>query len=192
MSGIAGKINFNISRGNPNSNSDLREAPSKNFDLDMDQSELLYELLEEQKNGGKKVPVSYSVIFVLISLCIVGISSSLIYLNLLVEKTLLSVAYLLLMWFAGMNQGVHNKAYMWADRFCAFAIFLLNTFFYVRAMPWWTITYALLIFFSFTVLEYNFKKLTLHMWEIYINIWHIGIIILIYFGPISLEQKNLF
>ena len=192
MSGIAGKINFDIITQNPNPNSDLLEAPSKNFDLDLDQSELIYKLYQRAANGGKKVPISYSVIFVLISLSMIGISTSFVYLNLPVEKTLLSVAYLLLMWVAGMNQGCHNKAYKWADYFCAFAIFLLNTFFYLRYMPWGTITYALLLFFGFTLLEINFKKITLQMYEIYINIWHIGVIVLIYLGPVSLEQKNLF
>lgn len=191
MSGIAGKINFDIIQ-NPNSNSDLREAPSKKFALEMDQSELIYKLYQRAENGGKKVPISYSVIFVLISMCIVGISTSFVYLNLPVEKSLLSIAYLMLMWAAGENQGCHNKAYKWADYFCAFAIFLLNTFFYVRSMPWGTITYALLLFFGFTMLEINFKKLTLQMYEIYINIWHIGVIVLIYLGPVALEQKNLF
>ena len=139
----------------------------------------------------ERVPILYSVILIINFMCVIGIVTA-TFLNEPWEQTILSLAYGLLLWFASMNQGLINRWYALLDIITANAIFLLNLYFFALAMEWWHYLIGGLFILFFFIYNYYSAKLTVPLYEICTNIWHVGVILMIYLVPLSLKQKNLF
>ena len=119
-------------------------------------------------------------------------SSTALFLNEAWEKAVLSLSYCLLLVAASMNQGLINRWWQTLDIVAANAIILLNVYFWALTMEWyhWLIGGSLVVYFI--IYNSQFFKLTVRWYEIHTNIWHLGVVLMIYLVPLQLEQKNLF
>ena len=143
----------------------------------------------------KKEPPLYSVILVNFILSCYGVITSVLYLNTTFEKTLLSSAYVLLFVAASCNQGnlYRNTTTFAVDHFAAFAIFLLNIYYWGRSFTPGVVVYGALLFLYYFVTSWGiYDRLSSTQYAIHVNIWHLGIVLLIWLVPVQLEQNNLF
>lgn len=140
----------------------------------------------------KRVPILHTVVLITMVMCVLGISTAM-FLAEPWERTVLSLCYGILFVAASMNQGLIEKEW-WCliDMTMACAIFLLNLYFFGRAMSWWHYGIGIVVLVYFLMSFYYYTTLTVHWYEIHTNIWHAGVILLIYLVPLSLKQKNLF
>ena len=143
------------------------------------------------KYDKKRVPILHTVILIIIIMCILGIVTSM-YLNTYLEKTILSLFYCILLLSAAMNQGLIDRRWQILDNVSAFSIFLLNIYFWILSMKSWHFVVSGIIYTHFFIYNYYHAALTVRWYEINTNIWHVGVIILIYLVPFHLEQNNLF
>lgn len=144
------------------------------------------------KYDPKRVPILHSVILINVVLCVSGIFGALSYLNLLVERFSLSICYSLLFVFASLNQGLIDRWYEVFDIIVANAIFLLNLFFYLKEMSIGILLYGAVLLVYFFWYFYNAYTMTVRVYEFHTNVWHLGVIVLVYLVPFSLNQNNLF
>lgn len=142
----------------------------------------------------EKVEPLWSVVVILVVLATCGITTSLIYLEKAWEQALLSTVYFTLLVAASLNQGciARNRITHNLDLASAFAIFLLNIYFWGKSLTWLEITYGVLLFGFFFGYGAFYERLTLEQYEILTNVWHVGIILLIFLVPARLKQNNLF
>ena len=124
-------------------------------------------------------------------MCVLGIATAM-FLEQAWERTILSLCYSVLFVASSMNQGLIDKAWHDLDFSMALAILMLNIYFWGLAMSWWQYavggSFILYFLMSFAV----HATLTVHWYEIHTNVWHMGVILMIYLVPMTLEQKNLF
>lgn len=139
----------------------------------------------------KRVPILHTTILIIMVMCVLGISTAM-FLENSWEKTVLSLSYSVLLLAASMNQGLIDKRYMLLDIATANAIFLLNLYFFALVMEWYHYTIGILFLLFFFTYNYYDKYITVSQYELFTNIWHVGVIIMIYLVPLSLKQKNLF
>lgn len=164
----------------------LKEIPTlKKYDLENIPMFLRYKFDRE------RVPILHSVILIIIVISMMG-SGTALFLNEAWEKAVLSLSYCLLLVAASMNQGLINRWWQTLDIVAANAIVMLNIYFWALTMEWyhWLIGGGFILYF----LIYNmmFFTHTVRWYEIHTNIWHMGVILMIYLVPLQLEQKNLF
>jgi len=139
----------------------------------------------------ERVPILHSVVLITILMCVLGIATAM-YLDELWERIALSACYSLLLVSAALNQGLIDRRYWLVDILSAQGILLLNIYFFWLVLEWWHFLFGGLNFIWFAYYNYHHVDLTCSQYELYTNIWHLGVILMIYFIPFSLEQKNLF
>ena len=144
------------------------------------------------KYDRKRVPILHSVILLNVILCVSGIFGALYYLRLPEERFTLAICYSVLFIAASMNQGLINRWWRLIDILIANAILMLNVFFYVRKCNIFHLIYSACLFSYFGWYAWTGSTMTVKIYELHTNIWHIGVIILVYLLPFSVEQENLF
>ncbi len=144
------------------------------------------------KYDRKRVPILHSVILLNVILCVSGIFGALNYLRLPIERFTLAICYSVLFIAASMNQGLINRWWKVIDILVANAILILNVFFYVRKCNIFHLIYGALLFSYFGWYAWTGSTMTVKIYELHTNIWHIGVIILVYLLPFSVKQENLF
>ena len=144
------------------------------------------------KYDRKRVPILHSVVLVNVILCVSGIFGALNYLRLPIERFSLSICYSVLFFAASMNQGLIQRWWKIIDISSANAIFILNIYFYVRQCTIFHLLYGACLFTYFGWYAWTGSTMTVKIYELHTNIWHIGVIVMVYVLPFSVEQKNLF
>lgn len=139
----------------------------------------------------ERVPILHSVVLITILMCVLGIATAM-YLDEVWERAALSACYSFLLVSAALNQGLIDRRYWLVDILSAQGILLLNIYFFWLVLEWWHFVIGGLNFIWFGYYNYYHVDLTCSQYELYTNIWHLGVILMIYLIPFSLEQKNLF
>jgi len=146
-------------------------------------------------HNGKITEPLYLVIVNLIILSTCGVTTSVLYLEHWYEQLLLSSVYIILLIAATLNQGciLRNFITNAIDISCAAAIFLLNVFFWGKTFHWGEILYAFFLFLFFFLYSHRYyDELTTEQYIFCTNLWHAGVILLIFLVPAQRQQDNLF